>query len=372
MKPHATLFLSTSLLACGPALSPPGTACAQSFHVLHQFTDGIDGANPLGALVQDSAGNLYGTSIQGGAYNNGNVFKVAPDGTLTTLYSFAGGNDGRKPEAGVTEDASGNLYGTTYYGGANCDCGTVYKLAPNGTETVLHAFAAGHDGDNPYAGAARDSHNNLYGTTIGGGGEDDGTIYRIATNGHEKLLHIFTGGDDGATPYAGLLLYKGNFYGTALGGGAHGAGVVFEVTPKGAYKVLYAFAGHIDAAYPEGGLIADSQGNFYGTTRGGGNGFGTIFKLSPDDTETVLYKFTGASDGSEPYAGLAADAAGNLYGAAVAGGEPQGYGTVFKVAADGTFSVLHTFSSGSDGEYPEAGVITVGNKLYGVAYAGGA
>src|SRR5271168_5041797 len=112
MKPHTLSFLSKCLLACGPALSPAGTACAQTFRVLHTFTDGLDGASPLGGLMQDAAGNLYGTSIQGGASNDGNVFKVAPDGTQTTLYSFAGGTDGNKPEAGVIADAAGNLYGT--------------------------------------------------------------------------------------------------------------------------------------------------------------------------------------------------------------------------------------------------------------------
>ena len=371
MKSPTLSFLTKSLLACGPVVSPPGSACAQPFHVLHAFTDGLDGANPLGGLMQDSAGNLYGTTIQGGADIDGNVFQIAPDGTQTTLYSFAGGTDGRKPEAGVIADAAGNLYGTTYYGGAGCDCGTVFKLAPTGTETVLHAFN-GRDGANPYAGLVIDRNNNLYGTTVSGGTEDNGVIYKVTPNGREKLLHTFSGGTDGAIPYAGLILYRGNLYGTAIIGGAHNSGVVFELNPKGAFKVIHAFTGGRNAAYPEGGVIADNQGNLYGTTRGGGDGFGTVYKLSPAGTETVLHKFNGATDGSQPYAGLAADAAGNLYGATVAGGAQQGYGTIFKVAADGTFSRLHTFTDGADGAYPEGGVIAGGKKVFGVAYAGGA
>jgi uncharacterized repeat protein (TIGR03803 family) len=368
MKPANFFVMWTCFAVCGPALSD--SPHADGFRVLHTFLDSRDGASPLGGLMEDRAGNLYGTALQGGADNDGVVFKVTPDRKLTTLYAFKGGSDGRKPQSGLTMDATGNLYGTTYFGGGR-DCGTVYKVAPDGTETLLHAFAGSRDGANPYSGVVLDKNGNIYGTTLSGGADNNGTVYRIAPDGSMKVLHTFTGGDDGDSSYGGLIAGKnGDLYGTAIGGGAHGFGVVFEITPNGAYKVLYAFGSGNDGQYPEGGLVADKSGNFYGTTRGGGLGNGTVFKLAADGNETVLYALNGTSDGSEPYAGVARDKAGNLYGTAVAGG--QGYGTAFKVAPDGTFTLLHTFTSVNDGEYPEAVIIDGKEKLYGVAYAGGA
>jgi uncharacterized repeat protein (TIGR03803 family) len=285
------------------------------------------------------------------------------------LYSFAGGSDGSKPESAVIMDAAGNFYGTTALGGSNCDCGTVYKLAPNGTETILHVFTGGNDGAQPYAALVADQSGNLYGTTVIGGVNEDGTVFKIAPDGTEKVLHTFSGGDDGEQPYAGLILDKnGNLFGAAIGGGVNG----FGVTPKGTFKVPYAFTGGSQAAYPEGTLLADKSGNFYGTTRGGGTGSGTVYQLSADFHEKVLYAFTNGSDGSEPYAGVVADKSGNLYGAAVGGGGAGGFGTVFKVAKNGAFTLLHDFTGDSDGAYPEGGVITSNSHtLFGVAYAGG-
>jgi uncharacterized repeat protein (TIGR03803 family) len=289
------------------------------------------------------------------------------------LYSFAGGSDGSKPESAVIMDAAGNFYGTTALGGSNCDCGTVYKLAPNGTETILHVFTGGNDGAQPYAALVADQSGNLYGTTVIGGVNEDGTVFKIAPDGTEKVLHTFSGGDDGEQPYAGLILDKnGNLFGAAIGGGVNGFGVVYELTPKGTFKVPYAFTGGSQAAYPEGTLLADKSGNFYGTTRGGGTGSGTVYQLSADFHEKVLYAFTNGSDGSEPYAGVVADKSGNLYGAAVGGGGAGGFGTVFKVAKNGAFTLLHDFTGDSDGAYPEGGVITSNSHtLFGVAYAGG-
>jgi uncharacterized repeat protein (TIGR03803 family) len=356
-----------------------GSAEARDFRVLYAFLDGADGGTPNTPVIEDAAGNLFGTALQGGAENDGVVFEIAADGSESTLYSFKGGSDGDKPEAGLTEDAAGNFYGTTNLGGSACDCGTVFKLAPDGTETVLHIFTGGSDGAYPQAGLIEDSAGNLFGTATGGGTNNNGTVFRLAANGTFTVLHGFTGGPDGGFPQAGLLAdKKGNLYGAAAVGGAHNDGTVFRISPRGTFKVLYAFTGGIDGLNPIGNLIADRAGNLYSTTRLGGGtgcfdgGCGTVFKLAPDGTKTVLHAFTGGSDGGEPYAGVTRDRNGNLYGTTVTGGTANGYGTAFRIAADGTFSVLHTFTGPSDGEYPEAGLIIGNNgRLYGTAYVGG-
>jgi uncharacterized repeat protein (TIGR03803 family) len=156
--------LAACFLACGLTFSLAGSAHARGFQVLHAFLDGADGASPDAPMIEDAAGNLFGTALQGGADNGGVVFEIAADGTESVLYSFKGGNDGNKPQAGLIEDASGNLYGTTYFGGPSCGCGTVFRLAPDGTETVLYAFRDGNDGENPQAGLIEDGAGNLYGT----------------------------------------------------------------------------------------------------------------------------------------------------------------------------------------------------------------
>lgn len=369
-------------LACGFALAWPGSAYASAFQVLHNFLDGADGATPNAPVIEDAAGNLFGVAHQGGATNNGVVFEIAADGTETVLYSFKAGSDGRKPEAGLLEDAAANLYGTTFYGGGTCDCGIVFRLAADGTETVLHTFAGGQDGANPQAGLIADAAGNLYGTTTLGGSGGNGIVFKLAPGGKLTVLHAFTGGADGGYPQASLTMdKKGGLYGTAVVGGTNDFGTVFKLTPRGAFKVLHAFAGGKDGENPLAGLIEDKAGNFYGTTRLGGengtgcfgDGCGTVFRLAPDGTNTVLYAFSGGSDGSEPYGGVVADGKGNLYSATPFGGTKDGFGTAFKLAPDGTFKVLHTFAGPSDGEYPEAGLI-IGNtgKLYGTAYVGGA
>lgn len=372
----------TFVAASALVVSPIEVAQAHSFHVLHVFLDGSDGATSNAPVITDKSGNLYGTALQGGASNNGVVFEVAADGTESVLYSFAGGNDGRRPEAGLIEDATGNFYGTTNQGGP-ADQGTIFKLAPGGTETVLYAFKDGSDGGMLQAALIADKAGNLYGTATQGGGsgcygDGCGTIFKLASDGRFTAIHAFTGGSDGDYPQAGLIAdRRGNFYGTAAGGGAHGFGTVFRLAADGKFSVLYAFAGGTDGADSQAGLIADKTGNLYGTTRsGGGNGCtygcGTIFKLAPDGTETVLYAFTGGSDGGEPYGGVVADVAGNLYGTTISGGDADGLGVLFKLAADGNLTALHTFEGTPDGAWPEAGVILGENgNLYGTAYAEG-
>jgi uncharacterized repeat protein (TIGR03803 family) len=199
--------------------------------VLYSFTGGSDGAWPYGGVIVDGVGNLYGTTIEGGAHNDGVVFKVTRGGTESVLYSFSG-SDGMYPVAGLIIDAAGNLFGTTKQGGKH-GAGTVFEVTPDGTETVLYSF---------------------------------------------------TGAGDGAFPMSSLIRDKrGNFYGTANGGGAHGTGTVFQLSARGGIETtLYSFAGGSDGAWPQASLIQDRSGNLYGTTSSGGSqSDGTVFKLAP-------------------------------------------------------------------------------------------
>jgi uncharacterized repeat protein (TIGR03803 family) len=288
-------------------------------------------------LIQDAAGNLYGTTCFAGQAG-GTVFKVDASGNETVLYSFAGGADGACPVGGLVQDPSGNLYGTTIFGG-DC-CGTVFKLDPTGKETVLHIFTGGGDGLTPYAGLVRDQAGNLYGTTYIGGDSPNcvpggcGTVFKLDASGKETVLYSFTDGADGAFPYAALILdAEGNLYGTTYGGGSMscylGCGTVFKLDTNGTETVLHCFTGGEDGEYPEGGLIRDPAGNLYGTTYGGGiYGLGTVFELDTSGTETVLHTFTGKLDGGYSSAGVIRDSRGNFYGTTQFGGA-YGHGAVF-------------------------------------------
>ena len=287
---------------------------------------------PYSGLLQSSDGNIYGTTASGGASGRGTVFKIAPSGTETVLYSFPAGSS--DPYTGLIQGIDGNFYGTTGAGGASDD-GTVFKITPSGTETVLHAFAkTGSDGQIPYAGLIQGSDGNLYGTTYDGGANGLGTVFKVTPSGSETVVYSFAGGSDGEHPYGGVIQGSdGNFYGTTYQGGASGYGTVFKLTPSGAETVLHTFAGSGgDGAYPEAGLTEGSDGNFYGNTlQGGASGLGTVFKLTPSGTETVLHSFAGgSSDGANPGANLVQGSDGNLYGSTGAGGA-SGHGTFYKV-----------------------------------------
>ena len=367
-------------LASALSLAAALPAQAQTETVLHSFgTQSGDGSNPYAGLIMDPEGNLYGTTYYGGAYDYGTVFKLAPSGTETVLYSFGGRRgDGWYPQAGLIIDTEGNLYGTTSEGGAyGYTNGTVFKLTSSGTETVLYSFhgfgSQSHDGYYPLGGLIMDTAGNLYGTTAQGGTYDLGTVFKLTPSGTETLLYSFVGQpNDGARPYAGLITDKaGNLYGTTAQGG-YGFGTVFKVTPSGTETVLHRFLG--DGASPFAGLIMDENGNLYGTTYQGRRGYGTVFELSATGKATVLYSFTGGSDGANPTAGLVMDENGNLYGAAA-----YSEGTVFELSpgkkgAAWTFTLLHAFGSQSgDGIRPFGTLILdkEGN-LYGTTYAGGA
>lgn len=348
---------------------------AQTFKVLYNFTGSADGGSPYGSLVRDTAGNLYGTTEADGAAGAGTVFKVNKGGTYTVLYRFKGGPDGANPYVGVIRDAAGNLYGTTANGGAS-GLGTVFKLTKTGKETVLYSFAGGSDGCYPYGGLLRDAAGNLYGTTEVCGASGVGTVFKLTNTGKETVLHSFAGGSsDGEFPsFTSLLMdTSGNLYGVAEQGGTDNLGVVYKLSKSGKLKVLYSFAGGTsDGCDVFGTPFMDAEGNLYGTANACGSAHvGIVWKVSQKGKETVLHNFTaGSSDGAEPIAGVIMDANGNLYGDTYQGGSAN-LGTVYKLNKTGKVTLLHTFT-GPDGDYPYSGVIrdSAGN-LYGTTLHGG-
>ncbi|HEV2379547.1 MAG TPA: choice-of-anchor tandem repeat GloVer-containing protein [Terriglobia bacterium] len=377
-------------------------AKAQSYAVPHSFSGPPDGSVPYAGLVLDASGNLYGTTTKGGDttcvfYGCGTVFRISKAGEETVLHSFTGSPDGEGPYEGkLILDTAGNLYGATDNGGdLACSasngngCGTIFKLDAAGTETVLYSFAGGTDAAYPLAGLVRDSAGNLCGTTYEGGGTSCmppygcGTVFKVDASGGEIVLHSFTGGRGGSQPRAGLLRDGlGNLYGTTYLGGVQDLGTFFKLKATGNESGGYSFIGGTSGDYPRGNLLEHS-GDFYGITSEGGNpacpdGCGTVFKIDSTGAETVLYSFTGGTDGAAPVAGLVRDTAGNLYGTTYYGGSVacnngQGCGTVFKLDTTGGETVLHSFTGGTDGAYPLAGLVLDGvGNLYGTTSLGGA
>ncbi len=347
---------------------------AQTFTVLYAFGTGTDGSTPYSDLIRDAAGNLYGTTFAGGTAGDGTVFKVDATGKETVLYSFTGGADGAIPVAGLIRGVNGNLFGVAVEGGAS-NQGTIFKLSTTGTLSVLHNFKT-EDGSYPDAGLFRDSLGNLYGATIKGGTADLGTVFEFNPGGKLTVLHSFTGGTDGRFPYSyGKLVQdsEGNFYGTTLAGGAFDQGIVFKLDTTGKETILYNFTGGADGGYPYAGLFVGKKGNIYGTTyMGGASGQGTVFRVSKTGKETVLYSFTGGADGGNPMARVLRDPKGNLFGTTYYGGAFNA-GVVFKLDPTGKLTVLHSFDYSNDGGYPTARLArdSAGN-LYGTASAGGA
>jgi len=397
---RSRLFSALKLLVISLSLIGVSSA-GTGYQVIYSFTGGADGGNAATALARDAAGNLYGTTVVGGADNCGTVFKLANLGggrwQESVLHSFNCFDEGKNPYGGVTMDGDGNLYGTTVAGGqgtcAGDGCGVVYKLSQSGgnwTETVLYPFQDSPDGWGPGGAVIFDRAGNLYGTTPDGGSNGEGTVYQLSqTNGQwtERLIHNFTGGDDGGVGSLGPLLLDsfGNIYGVTEIGGANGAGTAYKLTPLAGgdwrFTVLYPFRGQPDAGFPYSGLIADARGILYGTTYfGGADGVGAVFALGPGPTiagwrDSVLYSFQGGSDGSGPLGNLLFDSAGNLLGTASTGGDPCGCGVVFKLTPNGsgwTQTVLHTFGAPPDAASPSYGLTADGaGNYFGATPIGG-
>jgi len=366
-------------------------ASAQTETVLYSFcpTGGwcAGGAGPDGGVIADSAGNLYGTTVYGGKGVGGVAFEVSATGEESLLYKFSAAPPyGSEPEGQLILDQQGNLYGTTSRGGTNSihlprGDGTVFELSPDGTETTLYNFGAFKtDGAEPTAGLVMDASGNFYGTTYYGGTDIYGTIFRVSPEGEENILHDFANdSSDGGNPDSSLIMdNKGNLYGTTESGGSNGAGTVFELTAEGSYSILRNFGGgNGDGALPLSSLTLDSQGNLYGTTYFGGSGDGgTVFKLSPGSNgswnQTILYNFAQQTGGCEyPVSNLLFDATGNLYGTASSGGAWKG-GCAYELSPAGKLTILHTFGEGDDGSGPGGNIVFFQGNLFGTTYSGGA
>jgi uncharacterized repeat protein (TIGR03803 family) len=376
----SAVALGFVVVACQPAQAQWAEIVLHSFCSQPNCTDGND---PVAGLIIDGKGNLYGTTSTGGAHSFGSVFEVTASGEQKVLYSFVP-NDGSEPESTLVMDAGGNLYGTTFAGGLpgcsfGAGCGTVFEVDASGDEHVLYSFGTNpNDGASPQSGLVMDASGNLYGTTVGGGVSDFGTVFEITPSGAETVLYSFCPNgppcSDGAYPLAGLVFDgKGNLYGTTRSGGAKNDGTVFEVTPAGAETVVHSFKGSpLDGSIPYDSLVMDTSGNLYGTSaNGGAQDYGTVFKITPSGHETVLYQFPGPPYGSNPQAGLIFDTNGNLYGTTPSGGA-SGFGTVFELTPNGTATVLYSFAGGADGEGPAGGLVLDENgNLYGTTEGGG-
>jgi len=375
----------TLAAALFPALVAPQWAQAETFKVLYAFQGGPnDGATPAGKVILDASGNLYGMTQYGGARTLGwgTVFKLDTAGKETVLYSFTGGADGGYAYGGLIQDAAGNLYGSTSEGGnGSCGgdgCGVVFELDTTGKETVLYQFSGGSDGGDPNGDLVMDKAGNLYGTAYWGPYGYGGAVFKVDRKGNETVLHEFNGLPDGEFPVAGVFRdNQGNLFGTTDAGGGGpcfgGCGTVFKVSKTGKETILYRFLESPDGAFPYAGLIPGTTGNFYGTTYSGGDpacdqGCGTVFEVSAAGREKILHRFH-ENEGGNPLGGLVRDAAGNLYGTTLGGN----YGRVFKLDPQGKETVLHSFKGGTDGCAPLASLtLDSAGNLYGTASGCGA
>jgi uncharacterized repeat protein (TIGR03803 family) len=369
---------------------------APAFTTLDSF-DNTDGAAPAASLLQATDGNLYGTANDGGANGGGTVFRLTPDGKLTSFYSFCSQSDctdGQYPVAALIQAADGNFYGTTLAGGTYGN-GTVFTITPSGALTTLHSFDA-TDGANPTAALVQATDGNFYGTTSTSGTSGYGTVFKITPSGALTTLHSFNS-VDGANPWATLIqAIDGNLYGTTSGcgpAGSHscaseGYGTIFKITPSGTLTTLYSFCSQtdcLDGANPYAGLVQASDGNLYGTTAFyGADGRGTIFKITPSGSLSTLHSFCSESnckDGANPESALIQATDGSFYGTTVFGGADEGgdclqCGTIFRITSGGTLTSLYSFcleGGCPDGSNPYAALVqdTNGN-FYGTAGQGGA
>ena len=449
------MICSTISQRCGVIVALCALSCgylkAQSPFIYTDFHDfgrtittasgltGPDGVSSLGSVTFDASGNMYGTAAYGGPLPlkygyAGMVWELTKTGTYIDLHDFGGtvtnangtlGPDGEVPYGGVTFDSSGNMYGTTLFGGPNGNgsseySGIAWEITKSGQYIDLHDFGSGNDGGNPYGNVALDKAGNLYGVASAGGPNDGGIdgagmVWRIAPSGAYTDLHDFgsqvtkangTQGPDGYMPYGGVTLDSvGNLYGIATKNGPNGVGCIWEITTIGAYIDLHDFGATIenadriqgpDGAFPYGAVSIDARGNLYGSTvAGGANGLGMVWELGSSGTYLDLHDFgktitnadgSNGPDGQNPYGGVSIDANGNLYGAATYGGpnswQGSSAGMIWSLTTGGAYLDLHDFGGtitsvngtlGPDGTLPWAAVSLDRNgNLYGTAAYGNA
>lgn len=360
------------------------TRAAVIFDSLFSFDSSTTGANPHCTLIQSADGNLYGTTVLGGPNYWGSVFKMSPDGQLKTLVWFDGTN-GAEPWAGLVQAADGYLYGTTRTGGTNAgSMGTIFRIDTNGDLVTLFTFA-GTNGYSPN-GLIQGTDGRFYGTTAANLTADNnpayGTVFEIDSHGVLTTLAYFNG-TNGGLPQGELTEDSdGNFYGTTEEGGEHNGGTIFRVTTNGILTTLFSFGG-TNGGLPMCGLTKGVDGSLYGVTQvGGSDDMGTVFKITTDGKFTLLHSFSGlnydqAPDGDQPVSKLVRGDDGNFYGTTSAGGA-NGFGTIFKITADGDLTTLYSFGSiinsnghPLDGYNPNALMIGKDGDFYGTTYNGG-
>jgi uncharacterized repeat protein (TIGR03803 family) len=350
--------------------------CSAMETVLHSFGGGGDGNQP-DQLIQAEDGSLYAVTAAGGANGNGSVFGISLAGLETVLYSFpvTNGIDGREPIGSLVQTSDGNFFGLTFTGGED-QAGTLFRLTPDGYESVVHTFGEhSNDGQFPNPSLTLGVDGNFYGTTLQGGARGTGVVFKITPEVLETIIYNF----DDAPPSLGFIQAKdGNFYGTD-GGGQYGNGFVYSLTPAGLATLLYSFGtAAADGKEPFGNLLQGGDGNFYGVTiYGGTNNTGTVYRMSPAGEVTFLSEFgrSGAgTSGANPQAALIEANDGNFYGTTRYGGT-NNTGTVFQLSASGVVSTLYSFgpASGDDGTEPITSLIqATDGSLYGTTSAGGA
>jgi uncharacterized repeat protein (TIGR03803 family) len=371
-----------------------GTSGSSS--TLYSFTGGNDGGTPYAGLVTGSDGNLYGTTETDGSSGYGTIYQLTTSGSLNTLHAFTSGTDGANPYCSLlsytgllfgTAEAGSKGYGTVYELNTSGTSGSFYSL---------YSFTGGTDGANPYGALVsgttlmQDGTNNtsepediVLGTTKNGGANSKGTVFLVTFSGSFQSLYSFTGGTDGANPVAGLVQsIDGNYYGTTIAGGSNSKGTVYRLsvtgtfansiaTTSGSLTPIYSFSGGADGGVPYGGVIQVTDGNLYGATETGGtSGYGTLYRITTSGSLTTLYTFGGGSDGANPYAPLVEGTDGYLYGATETGGT-NGYGTVFQLSLSGSLKTLFSLAPSTTGANPYGGLYPKGNVLYGTASTSG-
>jgi len=349
----------------------------QTYTDLYNFGSASgDPINPRGAVAQGFDGNLYSTA-RGGTFGDGSIFDVTPLGTLSSLYSFS--STSQNADNGLTLGSDGNLYGTTIYGGGSTGCfgfgcGMLFRITPDGMLTTLHNFSGHGDGTKPYGPPIQGADSNFYGVTKSGGAHDVGTIYKLTPAGKLITLYSFSKKPGhGYAPTAPLIQGRdGNFYGTTSAGGkACCFGTVFKITPSGKFTSLYDFDS-THGSQPLGALVEGSDGGFYGTTsHGGSHGGGVVFRITAYGKLAVLHNLSGPSDGRFPVTALVLATDGKFYGVCQFGGV-TGQGTIFSVNPKNSyrFTVVYSFD-GIDGAYPSALMQHTNGTLYGVSVEGG-
>jgi len=377
-------FLKVVLRLASLCLLATLAAQAQTYTIVHSFAGAPnDGAFANGELVQDPDGNVYGTTYEGGTNNFGTVFKLDPEGNETVLYSFTGGaNDGANPLGGLLRDAEGNLYGTTSTG-TDAGGGALFELDANNTFRRIFKFGLAGTGNGPVSRLVTNE-GDLYGVTQYGGLLSQacqqgaqlrcGIIYKMTKGGTQTVLYSFTGGVDGASPRNLTRDAEGNLYGVATSASLT-TGTVWKLDSQGVFTVLYSFTGGSDGGEPLGRLIQDSNGNLHGTTISGGDPIckcGVVFRLDNSNNETVVHKFFGHGGGSNPAVGVL-DHSGVLYGTTESGG--TGWGVFYQISRTGQYVVLHRFggSSAGDGADSSTGALSLGTdgNIYGATSFGG-